>query len=233
MAVPGRRGHLRTTANGTFVRQTFGGTILGNTTTNSIITKSFGLMDALQDNSYDMYNVEPREFSSGVHIYMSRKILSGGAFAYNAAKARTWLISRFTSSLAGVANTRLLFMAQGALRRPILDFQHDFGARMLTQWRANLFSWTGLMDNGNKIKSRRLWLTAGSRNTEGGAAPTSLTTVNMWDLTDGNASNKAVDSAATPTRAIPGELVMKVDFVTVKPSLNGGDFYDYKPITGM
>jgi len=233
MAVPGKKGHLRTTANGTFIKQTFGGVILGNSTTNAVITKSFSLVDALEDNNLFGYNAEPKEFSSGTHIYNTKKILSGGAFAYNAAKNRTWVISRIATTLAGVSKTNLLFMGQGAKRKPILDFVHDFGARLLTAWRANLFTWTGNLDNGNKIKSRRLWLTSGSRNTIGGSAPSTLSNVNMFDLTDQNTTDKAVDSAATPTRAVPGEFVMKVDFVTLKPSLSGGDFFDYKPITGM
>ena len=54
----------------------------------------------------------------------------------------------------------------------------------------------------------------------------------MYDIADADAADQAVDSAATPTRAIPGELVMKVDFVNLSVS-TGGDFFDYKPITGM
>lgn len=233
MAVPGKRGHLKTTANTTFVKQTIGGVILGNATTNSVITRSFSLIDSLEDNNLFGYNTEPKEFSSGVRLYNTRKILSGGAFAYNAAKNRTWVVSRIATTLAGVSKTNLLFMGRGSRSKAILDFAHDFGARLLTAWRANLFTWTGNLDNGNKIKSRRLWLNSSNRNTSGGAALSTLSTVNMFDIVDGNASNKAVDSASTPTRAVPGEFVMKVDFVTLKPSLNGGDFFDYKPITGM
>ena len=54
----------------------------------------------------------------------------------------------------------------------------------------------------------------------------------MYDIADGNATNIAFDSAAQPTRALPGELVLKVDFVTLTVA-SGGDFFDYKPITGM
>ena len=61
-------------------------------------------------------------------------------------------------------------------------------------------------------------------------APASLNE-NMYDINDGNATDVAADSAAEPTRDIPGELVMKVDFVTLSVS-SGGDFFDYKPITG-
>lgn len=231
MAVPGKSGHLKTTSNGTFVKQTFGGVILGNSATNAVITKSFSLVDALEDNALSGYNAEPRE-NTGTGVYNAKKILSGGAFAYNAAKANTWVVSRIATSLAGVSKTNLLFMAQGSKRKSIYDFAHDFGAKLLTAWRANLFTWTGLLDNGSKIKSRRLWLNSSNRNTVGGAAPATLSTTNMFDLADGNATNKAVDDAANPTRAIPGEFVMKVDFVT-KTVASGGDFFDYKPITGM
>ena len=55
---------------------------------------------------------------------------------------------------------------------------------------------------------------------------------NMFDISDGDATDVAADSAAEPTRAVPGELVMKVDFVTLSVS-SGGDFFDYKAITGM
>ena len=165
-------------------------------------------------------------------LYNTKLPLSSGTFAYNAAKAKTWVITRFTSSLSGVAKNNLLFMGIGSLRKPIADFQHDFGAKLLTAWRANLFTWLGVLDNGNKIKSRRLWLTSGSRNTSGGSAPSSLKAVNMFDLTAKNATNKATDKAASPTRALPGRLVIMVDFVTKTPA-TGGNYFNYKPITGM
>lgn len=232
MAVPGKRGHMRTTANGTFSRQTYGGTVLGVDGSSTIITKDLSLLDGVANNQLGTYNSLPRLLTTSGKIYNTAKILSGGDFAYNAAKARTWVITRIATSLAGVAKTNLLFMGVGALRRPIHAFRHDFGAKLLTAWRANLFTWLGVLDNGNKIKSRRLWLASGSRNTSGGAAPSSLKTTNMWDLTNGNATSVANDNAATPTRAVPGELVLKVDFVTKTPS-TGGDFFNYKPITGM
>lgn len=232
MAVPGKRGHMRTTANGTFSRQTFGGTVMGVEGTSTIITKDLSLLDGVYNNQLGGYDAGPRLLTASGKLYNTKKPLSSGTFAYNAAKARTWLISRIATSISGVAKTNLLFMAVGSLRKPIADFQHDFGAKLLTAWRANLFTWTGVLDNGNKIKSRRLWLAAGSRNTSGGAAPSSLKAVNMWDLTAKNATNKALDEAAQPTRAIPGELVLMVDFVTKTPATSGS-YFNYKPITGM
>jgi hypothetical protein len=232
MAVPGKRGHLRTTSNAAFSKQTYGGTVMGIEGNSTILTKDLSLLDGVSLNQYAGYNALPRLLTGSGKLYNTAKILSSGTFAFNAARAGTYVISRITTSLAGVANTKLLFMGTGNLRRPILDFQHDFGAKLLTAWRANLFSWLGVLDNGQKIKSRRLWLNSSNRNTSGGAAPSSLKTTNMWDLADGNASNKAVDDAATPTRSVPGELVLKVDFVT-KSVTTGGDFFNYKPITGM
>lgn len=231
MTVPGKTGHMRTTANGTFVKQTFGGTVMGIAGDSTILTKDLSILDGLTENQLAGYNALPISSTATGKLYNATKALSSGTFAYNAAKARTWIITRIATSVSGVSKNNLLFMGIGSDRRPIMDFQHDFGAKLLTAWRANLFSWLGLLDNGNKIKSRRLWLAAGSRNTSGGAAPSSLATTNMFDLADGNATNKAVDKASTPTRAIPGRLVMKVDFVTVTTA--GGNFFNYKPITGM
>lgn len=232
MAVPGKIGHMRTTANGTFSKQTYGGTVMGIEGDSTILTKDLSILDGVAANQYAGYNALPRLLTGSGKLYNTAKILSGGTFAFNAAKARTYVMSRLTTSLAGVSNTKLLFMGVGGLRKPIMDFQHDFGAKLLTAWRANLFSWLGLLDNGNKIKSRRLWLNSSNRNASGGAAPTSLKTVNMWDLTDGNATDKAVDDAATPTRTVPGELVLKVDFVNTTVATSG-NFFNYKPITGM
>lgn len=232
MAVPGKFGAVKNTAGGSFTRQTYGGTVLGIEGNSTIITKDLSLLDGVYNNQLGGYTALPKESTASGKLYNATKALSSGTFAYNAAKARTWVISRIATSLSGVSKTNLLFMGVGSLRKPIMDFQHDFGAKLLTAWRANLFTWTGVLDNGNKIKSRRLWLTAGSRNTSGGSAPSSLSTTNMWDLTAKNATNKATDEAATPTRAIPGELVLMVDFVTKTPA-SGGSYFNYKPITGM
>ena len=43
---------------------------------------------------------------------------------------------------------------------------------------------------------------------------------------------RRTDVAANPSRALPGTLVMKVDFVDTNFA-TGGDFFDYKEITGM
>ena len=106
--------------------------------------------------------------------------------------------------------------------------QDDFGADVTSLMRANRFSRVGFFNNGNKINSRYLWLNAAGTAV---AKPTTLTANNMWDPVAGS-TGAHTDSAANPTRAIPGELVMKVDFVTLTVA-SGGDFFDYKAITGM
>ena len=109
-----------------------------------------------------------------------------------------------------------------------MDFIHDFGAKLLTAWRQHRFTWTGLLDTGASNVRRHNWLADGGGSIE---IPATLSTTNMYDISDGNATNKAADSAL-PTRAIPGEFVLKVDFVTI-PVSTGGDFFNYKAITGM
>jgi len=122
-----------------------------------------------------------------------------------------------------------LFMGAGD-KLPIARFRGDFGAKLLTAFRNNQFSWNHTLDSGAKITNMRVnWLNSAGT---AAASPTSLNGTYMWDIADGNATDRAADSAANPTRAIPGELVMKVDFVTLTVS-SGGDFFDYAPITGM
>jgi hypothetical protein len=226
MAVPGRAGALRGTKDTVFDVQTFSGVVLGIENAQSpVITKNFAIRNALA--AKDPFDNGVRERDSGSSLVRARKILSGGVFAYNAALARTWVIARIATSLAGVANNILLFMGSANKLVTTHEFRHDFGVRMLTAFRTG-FAWNGKLRNGNSVASRTLWL-----NADGTAAvkPTSLVTVNMWDLRDGNATDQAVDDAARPTRAIPGELVMKINFAD--SSLSGGNFYKYKPITGM
>ena len=224
MAVPSSNSDKRNTTGGAFSSQTQGGTILNNDNTGDVITKAFQLNTA---NNYDRpNNMLPRVSASG--IYNVAKALSGGTFGYSA--AGKYVIARVSDTLSGVSKTNLLFMGAGNTRASIAQFQGDFGAKLLTAWRQNQFSWTGYLDNGtDKITNMRTqWL-----NTAGTAAasPTALNGTYMWSESAGAAARLA-DNAANPTRAIPGELVMKVDFVTLTVA-SGGDFFDYKPITGM
>lgn len=224
MAVPTKTGALRNTTGGAFTEQTVGGVLLGATASGPI-TGSLSILDAARLNT-ELNGTEPREKSSGV--YTAKKILSGGAFAYNAASAGTWVMARVSETLAGVANTDLLFMSTANLRKSIHEFAHDFGVKMVSAWTTRSFAWTGKLANGNSVASRVLWLNAAGTAV---SKPDVLNATNMFDIADDDAANKAVDDAANPTRAIPGELVIRIDFVTA--GLSGGNFLDYRPITGM
>jgi len=224
MAVPSNNSHLKNTTGGTFVSQTQGGTILGNDTTGDVITKSLTLLDgvAVAPDS----NMLPSVTASG--IYNVQKALSAGTFGYS--EEGKYVIARSSSTLSGVSKTQLLTMGRGDNRKSIATFQGDYGAKLLTGWRQNQFSWTGTLDSGATITNMRInWL-----NSSGNAAasPAALTGTAMAGATSGSDVQGTADNAGNPTRAIPGELVMKVDFVTLSVT-SGGDFFDYKAITGM
>jgi hypothetical protein len=226
MATPTRFGAVKNTTGGTFTSQTVGGVVMGINSTSTVLTEGLNLMEGVALNS-KASDALPRERTS-TGIYRAAKIVSGGVFAYNAARNNTWIIAKMATSIAGVASTKLLFMSPGSKQKAIADFQHDFGVKMLTAWVNGRFSWTGKLANGTAIASRVLWMNAAGTAV---AAPSTLSTTFMRDLADGNATDKAVDAAASPTRAIPGEFVLRADFVTA--GLSGGNFFDYKPITGM
>jgi hypothetical protein len=225
MAVPTKFGAVRNTTGSTFTSQTVGGVVMGIESTAGPLTKSFSILDAITLNHGLNADALPRLKASG--IYTTKKALEAGTFAYNAARAGTWVISRITTSLSGVANTRMLFMASNSARS-IASFKHDIGVKMLTAWRTQRFAWTGKLANGNPVNSRTLWL-----NGDGTAVakPATLGTTFMFDLRDGNATDVAVDDAANPTRAIPGEFVLRADLVGA--GLSSGNHFTYKPITGM
>ena len=215
MAVPSGNSHLRNTSGGAFSAQTQGGTVLGNQTTGSIITRALSLVA----NSVGWATgALPRVLNNG--LSHNQKALSSGTFAY--AEAGKYVIRTISDTLSGVSKTNILIPGSDVDgRRPIHKFRHDFGAKRLTKWRANQFSWIGTSG------ARHNWVDASNA----AEVPATLSTTNMYDISDGDASDMAADSAAEPTRAIPGELVLKVDFVTTNIS-TGGDFFDYKPITG-
>ena len=226
MPVPGATSnYLKNTANGTYVATTEGGTILGNTSTGTVITKALGL----KDNATEFKDgTRPKALNDG--LSGNQKVVSGGAFGYDV--AGKYVIAASSATLAGVANTKILITGQGEDLNPIHKFRHDFGADTTMLFRRNRYSYTGYKTNGDtKFKKRSANLfTAANGHTH--ATPGTNTGKFMYDIADGNASNIAFDSAAEPTRAIPGELVMKVDFVTLTVA-SGGDFFDYKAITGM
>ena len=222
MAVPSVNIDQRNTSGGAFTATTEGGTILGNMTTGTVITNAL----ALKDNAVEWaQGTLPRILADGLNA--NQKILSGGTFAYSV--AGQYVIRTISTTISGVSSNAMLIPDNAGPHYPIAQFQHDFGADVTSLMRANRFSRVGFFNNGNKISSRKLWLNAAGTAV---ATPSTLTSTNMWDLADGNASDRAADSAANPTRAIPGELVMKVDFVDLSIA-TGGDFFDYKAITGM
>ena len=221
MAVPSSNSHLKNTSGGAFTAQTQGGTLLGNTTTGSVITRA----SSLKDNAADFgKNPGPVEAANG--LVANQKVLSGGTFAYSS--AGNYVIRTISTTLSGVSDTNMLIPGSDSnTRRSIHQFEHSFGAKTLTKYRAGQFTLTGTLANGNSNASRLIWLNSAGTAAQ---APTALNE-NMYDISDGNASDRANDNAANPSRDIPGELVMKVDFVTTNVS-SGGDFFDYKPITG-
>ena len=215
--------YLKNTTGGAFTAITEGGTVLGNTSTGTVITKAL----ALKDNAAAWADgTLPRVLNDG--LSGNQKAYSAGTFAY--AAAGKYVIASSSATLSGVANTNILITGQGSQLDAIHQFRHDYGAKTMTLMRRNRFARCGWLNNADtKLSKRYLWLNAAGTAT---ATPDTLTTTNMWDIADGNASDRAADSAANPTRAIPGELVMKVDFVTLTVA-SGGDFFDYKAITGM
>ena len=226
MAVPSSTGdYLRNTTGGAFSATTEGGTILGNTSTNTDqITNAL----ALKDNAV-VWNdgTKPKVLANGLSA--NQKALSAGTFAYE--EAGKYVIAASSDTLSGVSKTNILITGRGNENNSIHKFRHSFGAKTVTAFRAGRFSWTSTKRTGAAIGARINWLQVASGGMDTATAPAALDE-NMFDISDGNATNIAVDSAAEPTRAVPGELVMKVDFVTLGVS-SGGDFFDYKAITGM
>lgn len=206
--------------------QTQGGTILNNDNTSTDrITKAFQLNDAVA--VAPDTNMLPSIGASG--IYNVHKPLTAGTFGYSV--AGQYVIKGSSTSLSGVTKNAILFTANDRQARPIARFLGDYGAKLLTGWRQNQFSWTHTLDSGAKITNMRSnWLNSAGT---AAASPATLNGTDMWDpVADSTSANS--DSAANPIRSVPGELVMKVDFVTISiDDANSGDFFNYKPITGM
>ena len=228
MAVPANEAaYLKNTTGGAYNDTTEGGTILGNTSTVTVITKAL----AFKDNATDFKDgTRPKVLNDG--LSHNQKALSAGTFGYE--EAGKYVIATISDTLSGVSKTNILITGRGTDLNPIAKFQHQFGAKTVSAFRANRFSWTSTKSRntaGAALASRINWVAAASGGADSASAPDALNE-NMFDIADGNATDRAFDGAAEPTRAIPGELVMKVDFVTTSVS-SGGDFFDYKAITGM
>ena len=136
MAVPSSNSHLVNTSGGTFISTTEGGTILGNTTTNTDqITKAL----ALKDNA-TVFNdgTKPKVLANGLSA--NQKALSAGTFAYEA--AGKYVIATISDTLSGVSKTNILITGRGNDNNAIHQFLHSFGAKTVTALRAGRFSWT-------------------------------------------------------------------------------------------
>lgn len=232
MAVPGLNGAVRNTKGGDFVKQTISAVSLGITDANRIFSSALPINETLKENQLEGKDTLPRELIGAGYLYNAKKAVPSGVFAYNSAlpSNNTVVASRMSETLAGTSNDLLLFMGQAKLRRSTHPFMGDFGVKILTAWRANLYSPLGLTNAGTKLKSRRLWLDPNNRNSVDGAPLTTLHGTNMLDLTNGDADDVALDKAATPTRALPGTYVVLVDFVDSDVATSS-NYLDIKPIT--
>ena len=230
---------LVNTAGGAFSTITEGGTILGNdyvetingvvTYTDSPINKRVGLKDNAAPFAKGTL---PANSANGL-IGNSGCLGGGGTFAYSA--AGKYVIAASSDTLSGVANTKILITGRGKDMDAIHQFQGRMGAKTVTAFRLNRFSWTHTKSNspaGGTPSARHNWLDVATAGMSVASAPASLNE-EMWSQTAADVAADA-DHAVPPTlkRSLPGELVMKVDFV-VTDKATGGDFFDYKAITGM
>jgi len=203
--------YLLNTAGSTFTAQRQGGTILGLSTATTIITKAISYKDI---NASDPNIYTFPKLLAGARTYNTAKILSAGTFAYNAAKNNTWVMTRLTTSLAGVAKTFLQFIGNVQDVQSIAYFRKDNWNNTTSLIRTTQFSRTGYSTTGTgfagKIKARTTWITSPSAT----------------------AGSDFGTSGSLPTRAYPGELYILTNFVDYKPATSSNKYY-YKPITGM
>lgn len=203
---PSSNSHLKNTAGGSFTKQTYGGTLIGLSTATTIITKAIQVKDV---NAADVtIYTYPKELS-GAKVYNTQKILSGGTFAYNAAKNGTWILPKVAATLAGVSKTFLLFMGNvnGGPKFPYYyKDNYDNTATLIRKMQLSLTGWN---TDGTKIKKRTTWITN----------PT------------GTAGADFGTSGSIPSRAYPGELYILNNFVTYDPATSSNKYY-YPAITG-
>lgn len=206
--VPISNSHLKNTAGGSYTAQRQGGTIIGLSTSTTTITKAIQVKDVNTNNT--SITTGPKELS-GARTYNTQKILSAGTFAYNSniRGANTWIMTRVTTTLAGVAKTFLQFIANTTSGPKFPYFIKDNYDNSTTLVRKNQFSRTGWNTDGTKIKKRTTWITD----------PT------------GTAGTDFGTSTSIPTRALPGELYILTNFVNYNPATSSNKYY-YSPITG-
>ena len=202
--------YLNNTAGSAFTAQTYGGTIVGLSSATTKITKAILVKDI---NTNDIYNNTLPKALSGARTYNTAKILSAGTFAYNAAKNGTWVLTRVTTTLAGVSKTFLQSMGNVGYAPSIMYYVRDNWVNTTSLIRKMQLSFTGYDSSGggyaNKIQARTPWITS----------PT------------GTAGTDFGTSTSLPTRAYPGELYILTNFIDYKPSTSSNKYY-YKPITG-
>ena len=230
MSVPTKFGAVRGRNGNAFVAQNVGGSVMGIVgATGSVLSASMAIFSAIDPNPSTPLTKQ-RAYGPGSGLVSTTKPISGAVYGYgNNVPAGSYIISRITTAIAGVSSNLLLFMGRGNMVRSISAYRHDLGVRMLNSWIGNSFAWTGKLASGASKNSRLMWLNAASTAV---VTPTALNTVFMKDIALNSTSAIAVDSAANPSRAIPGEFILQVDFVT-RPILSGGNKFNYKPITGM
>ena len=226
MAVPFSNGHLLQTDSSTaWVQQTQGGVALGNRSTAGPLSKVLGLDDAAVGRSV---NTDPKQkTTAGAYNATVANSAATGEFAYSQSANNKWIMRGLTRTLSGASNTSILSGSHVGARHSIHSWQHDFGAGLLAMWRTNRFARMGRLDDGTPLLSRTNWL---NTDRDGTIAPGTLTGVYMWDISDGNASDRA-DDDALPTRSVPGELVFMINFTDVTSSGQGYNKIDYKAVT--
>ena len=247
MPVPGASAnYLRGTQNTAFSSQNQGGTLLGNDKVSSPASPVSNLFP-LKDNAAAQDDAGPVVGDSTNP--WGQKVISGstGGFAYQSAGEYTIMAS--STKIAGDTSTEMLIPGADSNlgRNAIHQFQHDFGSPIASLLRANRYAKVGYLNDGTKLKLRsaRLWMNAaGSAEISPTWPNTGLYGNNPW-APGGTARNGSgafaqdTDVAANPTRAIPGRLVMKANFVNSELDpwtasvVKGSDFYTYKAITGM
>ena len=240
MPVPGSTAnYLRNTTGGAYSAQTQGGTILGNGTASTPASPVSNLLSLLS-NATEFPNA-PYPIGSANGSISNQKVVSGstGGFAYQA--AGTYSIMGSTTTIAGDASSKILIPGAASVlgRQAIAQFKHDFGALTLTSMRRNRFARMGYLNNADtKVASRTLWLNAAGTAV---ANPATKSTTLPWapggsGRNGSGAAAASTDSAANPTRAIPGRLAMKRTWVTTNLNVwtaTDGNQFAYKAITGM
>ena len=198
MAVPSSNSHLVNAVGGSYAGQSQGGTVLGNSSTSAgVITKAFPLIDTAVG---EQATPGPKALSNG--LVANQKVLAGGTFAYEA--EGNYVIRTVSSSISGVASTKVLIPGSDGGRKAIAQFEHDYGAKLLTLWRGNRWSPLGIKADGTKLGTRYNWtaaITAGGGAVVATALPT-LSTTNMVNPVGGG-SGYHTDSCLLYTSPSP------------------------------